>query len=71
MHLETKSYFVAFLLSTAVGMFAGLINGLLVTKVGIPLNRGNDWYDVLLERASQCHRKRKGISITLVEGTLH
>ena len=30
------NFFIAFSLSAALGMFAGLINGLLVTKIGIP-----------------------------------
>ena len=30
------NFFIAFALATALGMFAGLINGLLVTKIGIP-----------------------------------
>ena len=30
------NFFIAFLLATSLGMFAGLINGLLVTKIGIP-----------------------------------
>ena len=28
--------FIAFILATSLGMFAGLVNGLLVTKIGIP-----------------------------------
>ena len=30
------NFFIAFVLATSLGMFAGLINGLLVTKIGIP-----------------------------------
>ena len=30
------NFFIAFALASALGMFAGLINGLLVTKIGIP-----------------------------------
>ena len=30
------NFYVAFILATSLGMFAGLINGLLVTKIGIP-----------------------------------
>ena len=30
------NFFISFALATALGMFAGLINGLLVTKIGIP-----------------------------------
>ena len=30
------NFFIAFVLASALGMFAGLINGLLVTKIGIP-----------------------------------
>ena len=32
----TGNFFIAFALATSLGMFAGLINGLLVTKIGIP-----------------------------------
>ncbi len=30
------NFFIAFILATSLGMFAGLVNGLLVTKIGIP-----------------------------------
>ena len=30
------NFYLAFILATSLGMFAGLINGLLVTKIGIP-----------------------------------
>ena len=30
------NFFISFALATALGMFAGLVNGLLVTKIGIP-----------------------------------
>ena len=32
----TGNFFIAFALAASLGMFAGLINGLLVTKIGIP-----------------------------------
>ena len=35
-YIATDSFVIALLLSVATGAFAGLINGLLVTKVGIP-----------------------------------
>ena len=34
--IPSSNFFIAFALASALGMFAGLINGLLVTKIGIP-----------------------------------
>ena len=69
--VETESFFIAFILSVSVGMFAGLINGLLVTKVGIPSIVATIGTMFFWRGLVNVIAKGKGIAITLVEGSLH
>jgi len=69
--VDTGSFWLAFSVCIGAGMLAGLINGLMVTKIGIPSIVSTIAMLFLWRGLVNVLAQGKGVSITIAEGTWH